>query len=98
MRAASPRLALAALLASYLVLSIRHLTVVPPVFEDEPWFASIGFKLATDGVLGSDMFAGFHGMERRYYAIPPVAPVLLGGAFRLAGFGLLQLRLETVAF
>jgi 4-amino-4-deoxy-L-arabinose transferase-like glycosyltransferase len=95
MRAAAPRLALGALLAYFVVLTARHLTVVPPIFEDEPWFGSVGLKLATDGVLGSDMFAGHYGMERRYYAIPPVAPMLLGGAFRLAGFGLLQLRLET---
>jgi 4-amino-4-deoxy-L-arabinose transferase-like glycosyltransferase len=91
------RFALAGLLAYFLTISVRHLTVAPPVFEDEPWFASTAYKLATDGVFGSDLFAGFYGMERRYYAFMPVAPMLLAGAFRLFGFGLLQLRLESVA-
>jgi 4-amino-4-deoxy-L-arabinose transferase-like glycosyltransferase len=96
-RAWGTHIALGALLAYYVALSTRHLTVVPRVFEDEPWFASTGLKWATDGVFGSDMFAGFYGMERRYYAFMPVAPMLLAATFRLFGFGLLQLRLESVS-
>jgi len=96
-RLARGHVALGALLAYFVATSVRHVDVVPPVFEDEPWFASTGFKLATDGVFGSDVFTGFYGMERRYYAFMPVAPMLLAAAFRLFGFGLVQLRLESVA-
>jgi 4-amino-4-deoxy-L-arabinose transferase-like glycosyltransferase len=90
------RIALVLLLAYYLAVSVRHLTVVPPVFEDEPWFASTAFKLANDGVFGSDVFAGFHGLEHHYYGFPPVAPLLMAGAVKLIGFGLFQIRLESV--
>ena len=33
---------LGALLLMYLAVSLRHLTIVPPVYEDEPWQASTG--------------------------------------------------------
>jgi 4-amino-4-deoxy-L-arabinose transferase-like glycosyltransferase len=78
-------------------ISLRHLTVVPPVYEDEPWQASTGWKLAGEGVFGTDLFAGFAGMENRYYGYMPLHPVLLAGLFRLAGVGLFQDRFETVA-
>jgi hypothetical protein len=84
-------------LLAYVAISLNGLAVVPPVYEDEPWQASVGLKLATDGVLGSDVFAGFHGMERHYYAFMPVHPFLLALTYKAAGFGLFQTRLEPVA-
>lgn len=92
-----PRLVLLALLLLFWGISLRHLTVVPPVYEDEPWQASSGWKLATEGVFGSDLFAGFYGMENRYYGYMPLHPLLLAGVFRLAGVGLFQARFEAVA-
>ncbi|MGE5236425.1 MAG: hypothetical protein ACM3O7_08765 [Acidobacteriota bacterium] len=84
------------LLVAYVTISLRHLTVVPPVYEDEPWQASTGWKLAQDGVLGSDLFVGLAGMERRTYVFPPLHPILLALTYRLVGLGLLQTRLEPV--
>lgn len=84
------------LLLLYWAVSLRHLTVVPPVYEDEPWQASTGYKLAMEGVFGSDMFAGFYNMDRRYYGYLPLHPLLLVLFFRLFGLGLFQARLETV--
>lgn len=81
----------------YCAVSLHNLTVVPPVHEDEPWQASTGYKLATEGVFGSDMFAGFYNMDRRYYGYLPLHPLLLALFFRLFGLGLFQARLETVA-
>ena len=91
-----PRAILAVLLLLYLAVSLRHLTTVPRVYEDEPWQASTGWKLATAGVFGSDVFAGFSGMERRYYGFMPLHPLFLAAIFRVAGVGLLQARIETV--
>lgn len=88
---------LSALLISYLVISLRGLAVVPPVYEDEPWQASTGWKLATQGVFGSEVFTGLYGMERHYYAFMPVHPLLLAATFKLAGLGLVQARVEAVA-
>lgn len=91
------RLILLGLLLLFWGISLRHLTVVPPVYEDEPWQASTGWKLATEGVFGTDLFAGFDGMENRYYGYMPLHPLLLAGVFRLAGVGLFQARFEAVA-
>ena len=90
------RAALAALIVLYLTLSLTNLAVVPPIHEDEAWQASVGWKLATEGVFGSDMFAGLGRADERYYGFLPVHPALLAATFRVAGLGLFQLRLETV--
>jgi len=87
---------LGGLLLLYWTVSVRNLTILPPVYEDEPWQVSTGWKLATEGVFGSDMFAGLYGMERHYYGYMPVHPLLLAAIFRAAGLGLFQARLEPV--
>jgi 4-amino-4-deoxy-L-arabinose transferase-like glycosyltransferase len=81
----------------FLVTGVRHLDVVPQVYEDEPWQASTAYKLMSSGVFGSDLFAGFHAMDQRYYGFMPMHPLLLAGVFRFLGPGLAQARLETVA-
>ncbi len=85
------------LLLLYWAVSLRHLTIVPPVYEDEPWQASTGWKLATEGVFGTDVFAGFYGMENHYYGYMPLHPFLLAIVFKLGGLGLFQDRFEPVA-
>jgi 4-amino-4-deoxy-L-arabinose transferase-like glycosyltransferase len=89
---------LVALAASlvFVVVSVRHLDIVPQVYEDEPWQASTAYKLMTSGVFGSDLFAGFYNMDQRYYGFMPLHPLLLAGFFRLLGTGVVQARLETV--
>jgi hypothetical protein len=75
---------------------VRHLDVVPQVYEDEPWQASTAYKLLTSGVFGSDLFTGFYHMDERYYGFMPLHPLVLAGVFRVFGPGLVQARLETV--
>ncbi|HEX8684282.1 MAG TPA: glycosyltransferase family 39 protein, partial [Ardenticatenaceae bacterium] len=84
------------LLLLYWGVSLTNLTVVPRVYQDEPWQASTGWKLAAEGVFGSDMFQGWYGMERRYYGYMPIHPLFLAATFRLAGLGLFQARFEPV--
>ncbi|MBV8714170.1 MAG: hypothetical protein JOZ65_03795 [Chloroflexi bacterium] len=86
----------AATLVVFLFTGLRHLDTVPQVYEDEPWQASVGYKLATQGVFGSDLFAGFYGMDQRYYGFMPLHPILLAAAFKVIGVGLAQARTETV--
>lgn len=88
-------LALAAV-AVFLVTAAHQLDAVPQVYEDEPWQASTAYKLAAEGVFGSDLFAGFHDMNQRYYGFMPLHPLLLAGVFKVLGVGLAQARLETV--
>ena len=89
-----PWLLASAILAVFLATGVRHLDTVPQVYEDEPWQASTGYKLATQR--GSDLFAGFFHMDQRYYGFMPLHPLLLAATFKLSGLGLAQARLETV--
>ncbi|MBV9325790.1 MAG: glycosyltransferase family 39 protein, partial [Chloroflexi bacterium] len=91
-----PWLLAISVLVVFLVTGLRHLDSVPQVYEDEPWQASVGYKLATQGVFGSDLFAGFFDMDQRYYGFMPLHPLLLAVTFRAIGLGLAQARLETV--
>jgi 4-amino-4-deoxy-L-arabinose transferase-like glycosyltransferase len=82
----------------YLFVSLNQLSVFPPVGEDEPWIAAASYKLARDGVYGSDLFKGHYGMERHVYEHMPVYSLLQAGVFRLFGVGVVQMRLLSVAF
>lgn len=84
------------LLLLFWAISLHNLTGVPRVYEDEPWQASTGWKIASQGVFGSDLFAGLYGMEQHYYGYMPLHPLLLALIFRIAGLGLFQTRLEAV--
>jgi 4-amino-4-deoxy-L-arabinose transferase-like glycosyltransferase len=84
---------LAALLLAYAAILADRPTLSPPIGQDEPWIASVAAKLASQGVYGSDLFAGYYGMEQRYYDFMPAYPLLLAGVFGLAGVGVPQMRL-----
>jgi 4-amino-4-deoxy-L-arabinose transferase-like glycosyltransferase len=84
-------------LLAYLLISLPGLTVFPPLGEDEPWIAAAPYKLATQGVLGSDLFTGYYGMERHLFEQMPVFPLMQAGLFRLFGVGVAQMRALPVA-
>src|SRR5947208_10953279 len=96
-RAWAPYVVAAGVIGVFLATGLRHLDAVPQVYEDEPWQASTAYKLLTSGVFGSDLFAGFHNMDQRYYGFMPLHPFVLAAVFRVLGPGLAQARLETVA-
>jgi 4-amino-4-deoxy-L-arabinose transferase-like glycosyltransferase len=93
-----PVVALICCLTVYLIVSLSYLKVFPIVGEDEPWIAAAPHKLATQGVYGSDLFAGYYGVERHNYQHMPVYPLLQAAVFAVAGTGVLQMRLLPVAF
>jgi 4-amino-4-deoxy-L-arabinose transferase-like glycosyltransferase len=82
----------------YLVVTLDGLAVFPPVGQDEPWIAAAPYKLATEGVYGSDLFAGYYGVDRHNYQHPPLFPLLEALVFRAAGVGVYQMRFLPVAF
>jgi len=82
----------------YLALPLDHLSVFPAVGEDEPWIAAASYKLATQGVYGSDLFAGYSGVDRHNYQHMPIYPLLEAGLFKVAGVGVWQMRLLPVVF
>ncbi|MCL4263294.1 MAG: glycosyltransferase family 39 protein [Anaerolineae bacterium] len=84
------------LLLFYWAISLHNLAYVPQVDGDEPWLASAAWKLATTGILGSDMFAGFHRMDQRAYGYMPIQPMAMALMLRLVGLGLFPARLVSV--
>jgi len=74
--------------AAFLALCLPDLDTYPPVGEDEPWIAAAPAKLATEGVLGNDLFAGYYGMERHHLQHMPVYPLLQACVFELLGIGI----------
>ena len=95
-RRAAP-LGLLVLLVLYVVVATDGLTRLPLVHGDEMWNAAPAYKLATTGVYGSDLFAGFRGAEHRTYQFMPMLQLLLAVDFRVFGIGLLQIRLLSIA-
>ena len=93
-----PVVALILCLIAYLIVSLSYLSVFPIVGEDEPWIAAAPYKLATEGVYGSDLFAGYYGAERHNFQHMPLYPLLQAAVFAAAGPGVLQMRLLPVAF
>ena len=85
-------------LVAYVIASLSYLSVFPIVGEDEPWIAAAPYKLASEGVYGSDLFTGYYGVERHNYQHMPVYPLLQAAVFAAAGTGVLQMRLLPVAF
>lgn len=82
----------------YLAVSLDRLSVFPAVGEDEPWIAAAPYKLASEGVYGSDLFAGYYGVDRHNYQHMPLYPLLQAGLFKAAGVGVFQMRLLPVTF
>ncbi|MFQ5614015.1 MAG: hypothetical protein ACE5H9_17980 [Anaerolineae bacterium] len=69
----------------------------PKIHEDESWQSAPGYTFWAEGRFGSDLFAGFFGMERHYYGFMPLFPILVGGGLHLFGLGLFQARLAPLA-
>ncbi|HEX5164514.1 MAG TPA: glycosyltransferase family 39 protein [Thermomicrobiales bacterium] len=69
----------------------------PTVSGDDSWVMSASYKLATEGVFGSDLYAGFHGADQHYFVALPVYQLLQALSFSLFGAGIVTARLVTVA-
>lgn len=73
-------------------LTTWNLDRFPPITQEEPWILSPGYKLFTEGVYGSDLFAGLFGMDRHYLFLP-LMPLLEGAAVSILGLGVWQMRI-----
>jgi 4-amino-4-deoxy-L-arabinose transferase-like glycosyltransferase len=93
-----PRIALFVALGIYLAATLPHLADFPLMGQDEPWIAAPAAKLAMQGILGNDLFAGYYGMDQRTYNFPPLFLISLAAAFRAIGVGALQARLVAIGF
>ena len=98
LRARLHGLAFALALALYGGATLPYLANFPLMGQDEPWIAAPAAKLATQGVYGDDLFAGYYRMEQRTYNFPPLFPLSEALAFWLLGVGAWQARLVAVLY
>ena len=82
---------------AYLAVTVPRLGVFPPVGKTNPGSHAAPYKLATQGVLGSDLFAGYYGMERHQYTHMPIYPLAQAAIFKAFGAGVVQMRSLPVA-
>src|SRR6266498_1980494 len=85
------------ILIAYLFVSVHRLADFPPMGQDEPWIAAAPYKLVTQGVYGSDLFAGYYGMDQHNFDHMPMYPLLQAGVFKLFGVGAFQMRILPVS-
>ena len=89
-------IAFLALSAVLVCASGPRLRNFPPVSADEAWIMSTSFKLATEALLGSDLFVGFYGADRHYFLNLPVHHVIQAAFFKAVGPGIAQARAPSV--
>ena len=86
--------ATAILLASILPNLANH----PTLTDDEAWVMSAAYKLASQGVFGSDMFRGFYYADQHYFFNMPGHNFVVAAAFKILGAGVVQARLVGLAY
>jgi hypothetical protein len=73
-----------------------YLANFPPVSADEVWIMSASVTLADEGVLGSDLFAGFHGADRHYFLNLPAHHFFQAAFFKVFGAGVAPARAPSL--
>ncbi|MDQ6671700.1 MAG: hypothetical protein M3069_13310 [Chloroflexota bacterium] len=63
-----------------------------PVTNDEVELMSVAYKLATQGIPGSDLFVGFYGADQHYLFTLPLQHLLEAISFRMFGVGVAEAR------
>ncbi|HXH20540.1 MAG TPA: hypothetical protein VNN10_00830 [Dehalococcoidia bacterium] len=90
--------ALAAAVAVFLASVVPNLANHPTLTDDEAWVMSASYKLAREGIFGSDMFRGFYNAERHYFFNMPAHHFAVAASFKLFGAGVVQARLVGVGY
>ncbi len=85
-------------MAIFLLSVLPNLANHPTFVDDEAWVLSASYKLAEEGVFGSDIFNGFYNADNVYLFNMPAHHFAVAGALKLLGHGILQARLVGVAY
>src|SRR3981189_2479125 len=67
-----------------------------PVSNDEMELMAVAYKLATQGVLGSDLYAGFYNADQHFMITLPLEHVFNAASFKIFGAGVAQMRWVSV--
>ena len=84
--------------ALFLAFVLPNLANHPAPTDDEIWILSASHKLATEGVFGTDLFAGFYRADEVYFFNMPLHHLVLAAVFKIAGTSVLAGRLVSVAY
>lgn len=82
--------------AWFLLGTLPQLANYPVLDWPQMGIAAPAHKLATEGVYGNDLFAGFYRTELRNYEYMPAYPMLVAMSFKLFGLGVVQARMVSV--
>jgi 4-amino-4-deoxy-L-arabinose transferase-like glycosyltransferase len=85
-----------AITVAFTRLAGHNLANYPPWSNDEGELMAAGYKLATQGVLGSDMYVGFFQADQHLLETLPLQDVLQAISFRLFAPGVTQARLVSL--
>ncbi len=89
-------LALGLLSSWYFAATLPYLEDFPLLDWPQMGILAPAHKLASEGVYGNNLFAGYHRSEQRNYEFMPAYPLLVALSFKLFGFGVWQARLVSV--
>jgi 4-amino-4-deoxy-L-arabinose transferase-like glycosyltransferase len=82
----------------FLASVLPNLANHPTLTDDEAWVMSASYKLAEEGVFGSDMFRGFFNADGNYFFNMPAHHFAVAASFKLLGAGVVQARVVGVAY
>jgi hypothetical protein len=84
-------------LSATLVAAVApRLANFPPVSADEVSIMTVSFKLASQGVLGSDLYAGLYAADRHHFLALPGQHFFQAAFFGVFGAGVAQARAPSV--
>ena len=89
---------LAGAIAAFLVFTLPNLANYPPPTDDEIWVLSSSYKLATQGVFGTDLFKGFWDADKYYLWNMPLHHIVLAGVFKVFGTSIFTGRLVGIVY
>jgi hypothetical protein len=81
-----------------LLFTLPNLANHPVPTDDEIWILSASHKLATEGVFGSDLFAGFYDAEDVYLFNMPLHHIVLAAVFKIFGTSIWVARLVSIGY
>ncbi len=84
------------LMAWYLLATLPYLQDFPRMEWAQPMIAAPAWRLADQGIFGSEMFAGFYGAEEHNYDHMPLYGLFLALSFKILGLGIWQARMVSV--
>src|SRR5260370_32700439 len=73
-------------------IAVYNLGNYRPVSNDEMELMAVAYKLATQAVLGSDLYAGFFGADQHFLITLPLQHVFEAASFKVFGAGAAQMR------